>query len=65
MDEKLERIERFDYLPMQGPVNLKNPQVIFSNFEFFGNDPNHLPENATRIFFGRCVGEGQRELINK
>ncbi len=65
MNEKLERIEKFDFLPLRGPVNLKNPDIIFSVFEFFGTDQNSLPELPIRIFFGRCVGEGQRDLITK
>ena len=65
MAQKIERIEKFDFLPFRGPVKLNNPDIIFSLFEFFGPDQNNLPELPERIFFGRCVGEGQRELISK
>jgi tRNA (guanine10-N2)-methyltransferase len=65
MKEKVQKIENFDFLPLQGPVNLKTPDIIFSVFEFYGSDQNNLSDQPERIFFGRCVGEGRRDLITK
>merc|ERR1719186_565059 len=63
--ERLEKIESLSYIPLQGPVNLSSPQVIFSYFEFYGFDHNNLPEEPLNVMFGRLVGEGQREKITK
>ena len=65
VEERLEKIESLSYIPLQGPVSLKRPQVVFSYFEFHGFDHNNLPEEPLKIMFGRQVGEGQREKINK
>ena len=65
MQQKIEKIEKFDFLPMKGPVKLQNPDVTLSLFEYYGPDSNTLPENPERLFFGRCVGEGRRDLITK
>ncbi len=65
MDDRLARIESFDYLPIKGPVRMKDPDVVFSNFEYWGQDANRRPTHPLRLIFGRCVGEGRRELIPK
>ena len=65
IQERLAKIESFSYLPFEGPVKMKDPDNVFSAFEFYGLDQNRLPEDPVRVFFGRCVGEGQRELIPK
>ncbi|XP_025415835.1 tRNA (guanine(10)-N2)-methyltransferase homolog isoform X2 [Sipha flava] len=64
-EEKLERIESFSYMPFQGHVNLKNPDVIFQFIEYYGLDPNTAPEYPTRAFFGRVVAESGRTLIHE
>lgn len=62
-EDRLKRIESFNYLPIKGPVKMNNPDVIYSNFEFWGLDHNNLPKTPLRCFFGRCIGNGQRDLI--
>ena len=49
----------------KGPVNLNKPDVTFCALEYYGFDHNNLPEEPFRLFFGRLVGEGQRDLITK
>jgi len=63
--ERHDKIESLSYLPLRGPVNLTNPDVIFSYLEFHGFDQNNLPEEPEKIMFGRLVGEGQRDKIRK
>lgn len=63
--EKLEKIESFAYLPFQGPVKLKNPDVMFQYVEYYGLNPNNIPSKPYQVFFGRVICEGQRDLINK
>ena len=64
-EEKMWRIEAFQYVPFEGNVKLDNPEVTFTSLEFFGFDHNNLPKEPYRLFFGRIVGEGQRQLIKK
>ncbi|XP_013166672.1 PREDICTED: tRNA (guanine(10)-N2)-methyltransferase homolog [Papilio xuthus] len=63
MKEKVHKIENFSYLPLKGPVKLKNPDIILSYFEFYGVDPNNVPDKPYDVFFGRWVTDGQRDLI--
>ena len=46
-------------------MKLKDPDVIFATFEFYGFDGNDLPEEPLQLFFGQMVAEGQRDLISK
>ncbi|XP_050536112.1 tRNA (guanine(10)-N2)-methyltransferase homolog [Daktulosphaira vitifoliae] len=63
--EKVKRIESFSYLPFQGAVDLKNPEVIFQYIEYYGLDPNVVLKQPLRTFFGRVVAESGRTLIHK
>ncbi len=60
LEERLARIESFSYLPLEGPVRLKEPDLVLSCFEFYGLDHNNLPDEPERVFFGRCIGEQQQ-----
>lgn len=53
--EKIEKIETMDYLPLEGNVDLKAPQVEWWYIEFWGLDPTQVPENPEDILFGRWV----------
>ncbi|KAI4477978.1 PREDICTED: tRNA (guanine(10)-N2)-methyltransferase homolog isoform X1 [Polistes canadensis] len=63
--EKIQKIESFSYLPLQGPVKLKNPDTTFYYIEFYGLDPNEIPDKPYELFFGRWIADGQRDLIQK
>ncbi|RVE44309.1 hypothetical protein evm_011033 [Chilo suppressalis] len=63
MKEKVDKIETFSYLPLKGPVKLKNPDVTLSYLEFYGVDPNNVPNEPYEVFFGRWVADGQRDVI--
>ena len=65
LEERLEKIETFSYLPTDGPVRLKDPELTLCCFEFYGFDHNNLPSAPERCFFGRCVGEGRRSLVTR
>lgn len=52
-----------NFCHLEGKVNLKKPQHIFSILEDYGLDPNHIPENPHNIYFGRWVADEHRELI--
>lgn len=40
---------------MGGPVKLKNPDVTLAYLEFYGVDPNDVPEQPHDVFFGKWV----------
>lgn len=63
--EKIQKIESFSYLPLQGPVKLKKPETTFYYIEFYGLDPNEIPKEPYGLFFGRWLVDGQRDLIQK
>ncbi|XP_067009010.2 tRNA (guanine(10)-N2)-methyltransferase homolog isoform X2 [Anabrus simplex] len=63
--EKVAKIESFSYLPLQGPVKLKNPDVTLQLIEYYGLDSNNIPEKPYDVFFGRWIADGQRDLITK
>jgi hypothetical protein len=53
--EKIDKVESFSYLPVKGPVRLKDPDVCLQYIEYYGvraNDPPKLPYD---VFFGRWV----------
>lgn len=63
--EKINKIESFSYLPFEGPVKLKNPDITLCYIEYYGLNPNDIPEEPYEYFFGRWIADGQRELIQK
>ncbi|XP_048007128.1 LOW QUALITY PROTEIN: tRNA (guanine(10)-N2)-methyltransferase homolog [Leguminivora glycinivorella] len=65
MKEKVEKIEKFDYLAFEGPVKLKKPDTVLSYIEFYGLEPNNVPDEPEDLFFGRWVADGQREVIQQ
>lgn len=65
MDELIQKIESFDYLPVVGPVNLKSPDVKLWFMEYYGLEPNNIPEKPYFYYFGRWVIDGQRHLMKK
>jgi len=65
LPEKIEKIEGFSYLPLAGPVRLKNPDVMYYYFEFFGLDPGRVPEKPLDYFFGRWICDSERHALHK
>lgn len=65
MPEKIRKIEEFSYLPLLGPVQLQKPDVEMMYLEFYGTDPNNIPDEPYDVFFGRWITEGQRNLMHK
>lgn len=63
--EKVGKIESFNYLPLEGSVKLDNPELTLYYFEYYGLDPNCIPQKPFHLFFGRWITDGQRDLIQK
>ncbi|XP_077518050.1 tRNA (guanine(10)-N(2))-methyltransferase TRMT11 [Amblyomma americanum] len=59
---KVEKIEKFDFLPLNGPIKLENPDHVYHLIEYYGIVPNCIPEKPHAVFFGRWVCDGQRFL---
>lgn len=53
--EKVAKIETLSYLPFKGDVNLKKPDFECYYIEFYGLDPNNVPEQPNQILFGKWV----------
>lgn len=53
--EKVSKIESFHYLPIEGNVDLKTPDVEWWYIEFYGLNTKEVPEQPSDILFGRWV----------
>ncbi|CAG8530924.1 1121_t:CDS:10 [Ambispora gerdemannii] len=62
---QLRVINSFSYLGFKGPIDLKNPQVLFSVMEDYGIELNAPlpPDYPCAIYFGRFIASGDRDLI--
>ena len=60
---KVERVESFDYLPLEGPVRLRRPDLRLDAVEYYGLDPNRVPARPLRLYFGRWLCDGPRAAI--
>ncbi|XP_030758341.1 tRNA (guanine(10)-N2)-methyltransferase homolog [Sitophilus oryzae] len=65
LQEKVEKIETFSYLPLQGEVNLKSPDIRLYYIEYYGTKALEPPELPYDVFFGRWVADGLRQLSKK
>ncbi|XP_058055723.1 tRNA (guanine(10)-N2)-methyltransferase homolog [Anopheles bellator] len=63
--EKVEKIETMNYLPIEGQVDLRNPDVPFLYVEFWGMDPMDVPDQPYDVLFGRWIADGSRDMINE
>ncbi|KAJ8942253.1 hypothetical protein NQ318_003100 [Aromia moschata] len=62
--EKVNKIETFSYLPVQGPVSLTNPDVTLQYIEYYGVVANNPPELPYMVFFWK-MASGLRQLMKK
>ena len=62
-EAKVARVESFDYLPLEGPVRLKRPDLRLDAIEYYGLDPNRVPARPLRLYFGRWLCDGPRAAI--
>lgn len=53
--QKIEKIETLSYLPFNGEVALKNFDFEYYYIEFYGLDPNNVPDEPDHILFGKWV----------
>ncbi|XP_032218919.2 tRNA (guanine(10)-N2)-methyltransferase homolog isoform X1 [Nematostella vectensis] len=63
--QKQEYIKVLSFLPLDGKVNLNNPEHEFSLLLDFGDDNNAATDKPCQLFFGRLIGQGQRHLLKK
>lgn len=59
-------INTFSYMPLHGPIKMKDPDQEYTIFEEYSLDSLHLSQKEpARYYFGRYLGKGARELITK
>uniref|UniRef100_A0A1B0CAA0 tRNA (guanine(10)-N(2))-methyltransferase TRMT11 n=1 Tax=Lutzomyia longipalpis TaxID=7200 RepID=A0A1B0CAA0_LUTLO len=63
--EKVAKIETFNYIPVTGEVNLKNPDVQFVYIEFYGLIPTEVPPEPHDVLFGRWIADGRRAVLKE
>lgn len=61
--DKVRKIEEFDYMPIKGSVDLKNPDTDWWYIEYYGTDPLHVPAEPECTLFGKWIADGQRSVI--
>lgn len=64
-EEKLKKIDALHFLPLDGSIDLRNPTHSFHWIEYYGNDPNDVPDCPYDAFFGKWVCDGKRDAIHK
>jgi tRNA (guanine10-N2)-methyltransferase len=68
MKEQVERIEKCSWMAFQGPIDMKNPDVVFTYYEdysehkCFGKKLNSPPN---RLFFGVLIAIGNRSIVSQ
>lgn len=62
--QKIEKIETLDYLPLTGDVDLTNPKSELVYIEYYGLNFNE-PLDEPCVMFGEKVAEGSRNLITE
>ncbi|XP_071804745.1 tRNA (guanine(10)-N(2))-methyltransferase homolog [Asterias amurensis] len=63
MEEKLATIEGLaECLDFKARVDLRNPEHVFHVYADYGLVPNQGPKEPYKVYFGRLISEGQRQL---
>ena len=50
-------------MPIKGSVSLKNPDTTLFYIEYYGLEPNAIPEEPLDLFFGRWVIKWNVKII--
>lgn len=65
-ESQRELINSFAYIGLKGPVRMKNPEVTFVIHEEYGQTgPDRAPPPLKRIFLGRLITSGNRQIIDR
>ncbi|XP_063407335.1 tRNA (guanine(10)-N2)-methyltransferase homolog [Mytilus trossulus] len=66
-EDKIKIIESLpeDIFSFKGKVNLKNPDNTFGLLEYYGANKTEPPDKPFKIYFGRLIADGQRDLIQQ
>jgi tRNA (guanine10-N2)-methyltransferase len=64
-EQKVEKIEQMNFLPLEGPINLKNPDNTFALIEFYGMTQTEAGPDPDHIYFGRLISDSGRSMIHK
>jgi tRNA (guanine10-N2)-methyltransferase len=64
--DKVDRINQFAWLDYQGPIELKNPDVVFSYFEDYSGEPfqgKKFTSPPSMLYFGVLLAYGNRSVV--
>lgn len=71
-DERSDLINTFRYLPLRGPIKMKDPDQVYTVFEewplnihLHAKEKPNEPREPIRYHFGRYLGKGARDLISR
>ncbi|KAI7826635.1 S-adenosyl-L-methionine-dependent methyltransferase [Kickxella alabastrina] len=65
-EQKVEVIESFSFMGFEGPIRMRGAEAEFFVCEEYGESDKPMPlETPQMIWFGRVVGQGSRDLIDR
>lgn len=65
-DERRDIINTFRYLPLSGPIKMKDPSQVYTVFEDWPFDTLRVGgRQPTRYYFGRYLAKGARDLVTQ
>ncbi|KAJ1877246.1 hypothetical protein LPJ66_012146, partial [Kickxella alabastrina] len=65
-EQKVEVIESFSFMGFEGPIRMRGAEAEFFVCEEYGESDRPMPlETPQMIWFGRVVGQGSRDLIDR
>lgn len=62
--DKVDKIETLNYLPLNGEVKLSNPDLELVYIEYYGVNPM-IPFEEPHVFLGEKLVEGSRNLVHE
>ena len=60
--DRLLKLQRMNFLPLEGQVSLKHPDITIKVCEDYGPPANPPLAEPLMVYFGRHITEGQRQL---
>eukprot|EP00210_Caulerpa_lentillifera_P001200 g1156.t1 len=64
-EEKVASIEKLDYLPLKGKINLKEPDVVYWLIIADPRTMTGFPGVPYRLYFGRQISVSERSIIER
>ena len=65
LQEQISLIDRFSFLPLNGEISLKDPQVVYSIVLDYGLPIVEKSSSPQNLYFGKWICKGGRDAINR